>query len=292
MATNRTFKGAPKPMGASGHFDEPRRHALQAQGIKTGHLATPIPMPNTPAQKPIPTPEPITFEDTLKADFAKQFGHDKDEIEVEEKDDYWEVKIGNEEYMVFADSDKAEQYAIEQVKEDLENEPGMFNQDWLSHHTSLSETDRNILANEGADRIVDDSDDNELLKESGLDEEWDELDARETELTLKEENIAEEEAELEKISEQKDKLVEDAKESVRESYHDETYDALADPFDWYVNQQGFGNAKDFFNAFPNAIDVDEAAQDAIDTDGVAHFLARYDGDEIELPSGAYAYRTN
>jgi hypothetical protein len=34
-----TFKGQPKPYGKSGHFDEPRRHSLQAKGIKTGNLA-------------------------------------------------------------------------------------------------------------------------------------------------------------------------------------------------------------------------------------------------------------
>lgn len=39
MATSVTFKGAPKPYGATGHFDEPTRHALQAKGIKTGNLA-------------------------------------------------------------------------------------------------------------------------------------------------------------------------------------------------------------------------------------------------------------
>lgn len=32
-------------------------------------------------------------------------------------------------------------------------------------------------------------------------------------------------------------------------------------------------------------------QDAVDVDGVAHFLAGYDGDEVEL-DGKYIYRTN
>jgi hypothetical protein len=41
MATNRTFKGAIKPMGASGHFNESQRHSMQAKGFKTGHLSTP-----------------------------------------------------------------------------------------------------------------------------------------------------------------------------------------------------------------------------------------------------------
>ena len=45
MAKSTTFQGAAKPFGKSGHFVEPRRHALQAKGIKTGHLAQPLPIP-------------------------------------------------------------------------------------------------------------------------------------------------------------------------------------------------------------------------------------------------------
>lgn len=40
------------------------------------------------------------------------------------------------------------------------------------------------------------------------------------------------------------------------------------------------------------IDVDKAVEDAIDTDGISHFLDRYDGSELDLPSGAIAYGTN
>jgi len=37
MKTSTTYKGETKPFGASGHFNEPRRHQLQGMGIKTGH---------------------------------------------------------------------------------------------------------------------------------------------------------------------------------------------------------------------------------------------------------------
>ena len=285
MATNRTFKGAPKPMGASGHFDEPRRHALQAQGIKTGHLATPIPMPNTPAQKPIPTPEPITFEDTLKADFAKQFGHDKDEIKVEEKDDYWEVKIGNEEYMVFADSDKAEQYAIEQVKEDLENEPGSFNQDWLEGYIDIDGL-RDQLESDVSDHNQDYYDD----IESESDSEWQNRCVAELIHGghLEEDDFKDGGGELKDITPGLQNKIDTAKEEAAEEM---TKENLEDPMEYlegYFEKEGV--MKEAIRIA--GINVDEAAQDAIDTDGVAHFLARYDGDEIELPSGAYAYRTN
>jgi len=37
--SSTTFKGASKPYGATGHFDEPMRHKMQGMGLKTGHLA-------------------------------------------------------------------------------------------------------------------------------------------------------------------------------------------------------------------------------------------------------------
>jgi hypothetical protein len=42
----------------------------------------------------------------------------------------------------------------------------------------------------------------------------------------------------------------------------------------------------------NLIDMDEVVEQCIYMDGVAHFIARYDGNEIELGNGLYAYRTN
>lgn len=42
----------------------------------------------------------------------------------------------------------------------------------------------------------------------------------------------------------------------------------------------------------NAIDMDVVVDECISMDGLAHFIARYDGDEIDLGNGYYAYRTN
>lgn len=42
----------------------------------------------------------------------------------------------------------------------------------------------------------------------------------------------------------------------------------------------------------NLIDLEEVVDQCIYEDGIAHFIARYDGDEIELENGLYAYRTN
>lgn len=42
----------------------------------------------------------------------------------------------------------------------------------------------------------------------------------------------------------------------------------------------------------NLYDIDEIVDEAINWDGVAHFIAVYDGNEIELGNGLFAYRTN
>lgn len=42
----------------------------------------------------------------------------------------------------------------------------------------------------------------------------------------------------------------------------------------------------------NALDIDAMARECVNVDGVAHFLASYDGNEIDLPSGAVAFRVN
>lgn len=42
----------------------------------------------------------------------------------------------------------------------------------------------------------------------------------------------------------------------------------------------------------NYIDWDEVKEKCIQEDGIAHFIASYDGDEIELEGDLYAYRTN
>lgn len=42
----------------------------------------------------------------------------------------------------------------------------------------------------------------------------------------------------------------------------------------------------------NAIDMEKVVEECIDQDGIAHFIASYDGNEIDLGNGLFAYRTN
>lgn len=56
---------------------------------------------------------------------------------------------------------------------------------------------------------------------------------------------------------------------------------------------GYENSNEAIMALiNNAGSMDEFVQDAMDADGRGHFVANYDGEEIELENDYYAYRVN
>ena len=61
----------------------------------------------------------------------------------------------------------------------------------------------------------------------------------------------------------------------------------------YVREHLFvGNDFKDFVKKSNAIDMDAVVEECISQDGIAHFIASYDGNEIDLGNGLFAYRTN
>jgi hypothetical protein len=79
-------------------------------------------------------------------------------------------------------------------------------------------------------------------------------------------------------------------ESLKERYIDKLCDQ--DAIDWYRDNFGDADLREVLKENPNIIDMETVVDRAIDVDGIAHFIATYDGDEIELDNGYYAYRTN
>lgn len=77
---------------------------------------------------------------------------------------------------------------------------------------------------------------------------------------------------------------EEAKEKYLENYSDDYIQA-------YIDEFGKEEFKEVIEK-NNLIDYRELAEAIVDTDGVANQLASYDGEEIELSNGYYAYRTN
>jgi len=73
-------------------------------------------------------------EQTVKEEFKKEINKEIVEIRLNNdwSEPYFEITTeDNKEYIVFEDEDKAESVAIDQIKQDLEDEPELFNQDWL-----------------------------------------------------------------------------------------------------------------------------------------------------------------
>ena len=81
---------------------------------------------------------------------------------------------GEREWIVFENSDDAKDAAKAKVKEDLENEPGIFIQNWLQNFITISDTDRRIIAGEEADNLVEDMEDNEA-KEKAREKEYERI---------------------------------------------------------------------------------------------------------------------
>ena len=179
------------------------------------------------------------------------------------------------EYRVFVSYDNAYDNAIEQVREDLVENPDYFNQDWLFNWIDMDDTIENILEKyylSYADDIALEDDsryNNRLIAEmvaNGL--------------------MTEEEA----TSEDADDIAEDNVDNLVNLYVEENMQGDKG-VEWYVSNFG---EDDFRNLIidNNLIDISGASEDAIDTDGVGHFLSSYDGIEIELDNDVVAYRTN
>lgn len=78
----------------------------------------------------------------------------------------------------------------------------------------------------------------------------------------------------------------------KEEYIDYLVENAGDPFEWYIDNFGEEELDALIKEGTISIDTDAIVDEAIDWDGIAHFIATYDGDEIGLDDGWYAYRTN
>ena len=190
-------------------------------------------------------------------------------------DDSFYVEGDSAEYRVFETYAIAYDTAIEQVREDLEENPDYFNQDWLMNWVDVDDTIENILEEyyrSYADDIAFEDDsryNNRLIAEmvaNGL--------------------MTEEEA----TSEDADDIAEDNVDNLVDLYVEENMEGDKG-VEWYISNFGQDDFRDLVND-NNLIDISGASEDAVDTDGVAHFLSSYDGEEIELDNDVVAYRTN
>jgi len=221
----------------------------------------------------------------LGKDVLGSFKQDGGEFGEDMSDRVGSIEVNGEGMNIIASEDDAIAIAEEQVRNDLENEPELFNQEWLQNYVSMSETDIRIIADEEATSLTDDLDDKEVIDRSGKQDEFDNLqekmDAMDDPTT----------GEYKELEDAQAKLVESGREDLQSQKYDEVKSALEkDPKDYFVNELGAYTAEDLMKQPFIRIDIDNATEDAVAEDGWAHFISRYDGDFKSTDNGAVYFR--
>jgi hypothetical protein len=182
----------------------------------------------------------------------------------------------NIEYRVFKTEDDAEEVAVEQVSEDLRENPEYFNKDFLMNHIDGREFFEGAL-NEMNDSYVDD-----------IESERDSKYANRLIAELVENGLMDDEdAESDNAEELTDNLKSDYINLLTESQLNEGNNGL----DYFISN--FGEEETYKMIVDrNLIDIDEASIDAVNIDGIGHFLSSYDGETLYLSNDCVAYRVN
>jgi phage pi2 protein 07 len=181
-----------------------------------------------------------------------------------------------DEYIVFEDEDSAEEHAIERVKEDLEENPEYFNQDFLMEHIDAEDFFQGIydeynyvyatdIQSESGDTYA-----NRLIDEMV---EWDIMDIEEAE------------------SDDAEEIAEDRIDDFVSALTSDQISVGNGGYDYYEDNFGKEEAMRLVMQ-NNLIDIDSASEEAVRIDGTAHFISTYDGNQIDLDNEAVAYRIN
>lgn len=183
----------------------------------------------------------------------------------------YRIEWGRQEYVVVESYDQMNALALEVVKQDLEEDPSMFNQAFIEQHINMDRLRRDLEADVLNSRIDD------LAYEADLrpDDFWDEYEREGFDAPEEDEDGERrppDQIEIEELAEK------------------QTDEMLSDPMRYLEDIYGDEAAKQAIEIA--GIDIDAAAEDAVDTDGAAHFLARYDSNDYETNSGLVYWRDN
>lgn len=225
-------------------------------------------------------------------------GGGRDFIRLETK--FGRADNGESEWMVFKDYRSAERFALEYLEESIDSDPEGYGDDLLKRHTYVSPTDIRIISGEEADNYVEnireDDGGERILDEAGMLRAYegmqDKIDKLEDKMTeeMDPKKSDRMQKQIDKLEAAKEKLVDKAADKVHDELYNRTKKQLEDdPMEW-AEELGY----DFGRNRPNWINVDTSAvaKEILDSDGVGSVLDGYDGDEVELSSGAVAFGTN
>ena len=219
-------------------------------------------------------------EDDVLSEMAEALDVDVEDLNIKEErglssfgeGTVYEITInggGHKEWNVVADEDQMRELALAVVKQDLEQEPELFNKDFLEQHIDTDRL-RRYLESDVMNMCIDD------LNEMRPDDFWDEYERAGFD--------APEEDEDGDRPDPDDSQIEELAEHQKE-------ERLKDPMEYLEDIYGKEDAVK--QAIEIAgIDIDEAAEAAVDEDGAEHFLCRYDGNYEETKGGFIFWRAN
>jgi hypothetical protein len=179
------------------------------------------------------------------------------------------------EYRVFKNEDVAEEMAVEEVREDIEYQPENFSRDFLMDFVDVDDFLVLDIENANYDYVKD-------IEDESNDKYANRLIAELVDNGL----ISENEALTTDPTELSDEFSQDYINLL-------TSEQIGDDNGVQYFIDNFGE-DEFFKIVidNNLIDFENASQDAVNMDGIAHFLAKEDGETIYLDNNVVAYRTN
>jgi hypothetical protein len=201
---------------------------------------------------------------------AEKFDYDDYSVDVTDNSDGTCTVAG---YIIASNDDIPERIALEQVRNDLESEPELFNQDWLQGHIN-EERLRNDLY----------SDVEEGIRQSPDSYGWEPGEGEEL-VRFNAEGEEDDDGEYDSAGQP----IEEQTEPSDDWLENKTNELLRYPVQYM--QEIYGDADGIKQAIAIAgIDINAAAEEAVAADGWQHFLSRYDGNSYDLPSGGVYWK--
>jgi hypothetical protein len=219
-------------------------------------------------------------ENEVLAEMSRALDVEADELVIMEDDGLtsfrtgtvYEVSLGRKEWRVVENEDQERELALEVVKQDLEQEPEIFNKDFIERHINPERLRKDLWSDVFDMRYEDLTD----MAERSPDDFWREWERE----GLGDSPEEDEDGELPQPS---SKQIEELAERTAE-------EQLRDPMSYLEDIYGNEAAAQAIKIA--GIDIDAAAEEAVDSDGPAHFLAHYDGKSHTTESGLVYWRTN
>lgn len=313
MATKKKRASKPKTKRAS---KKPKR-AMRRTSRKPVVRKPPVP------KAPPPPPGPVDFsdEDAVLAEVCRAIDVNVEDAQIRDVSSshaignvsMYEVTVGHgeypQEYYVVESEDAAHDEAIARVKQDLENEPEIFNQSFIESHIDkekLRSALESDVQNSNEERLRDEraSDFWREAESYGVSPKYiatgNDADGRDIALGTFDDESDADEAAGKWLDEKKESDPENADsystdveasdpsdEDIEQVAEAMTSAELKDPMEYLEGIYGDEAAKHAIEIA--GIDIDAAADEAVSADGEGHFLSSYDGNTSETKPSRFVW---